>query len=154
MIDPKPANDDAPTKARDADGMVSRVNRVTVSAALLAEVMRLQMGELPGGRPEPEAQMLRVFQLLIAKGVSPGRIGEFATAVDFRLTALARLQQAAGLRGWPASGCASGVSAVPSEILTAAATEPLIEDADGEPAFDEHAFRRRLLAAVKADGSA
>jgi hypothetical protein len=151
MTDQKPANDDVSTKEPEADRMIARVNRVTVSAALLAEVLRLQAGELPGGRPEPEAQMLRVFQLLIAKGIPAGRIGEFATAIDFRLTALARLGQMGGLRGWPESRCRSGI---PSDILDAVVTEPLIEDANGQPSFNEHSFRRRLLAAVKTDGSA
>jgi hypothetical protein len=39
-------------------------------------------------------------------------------------------------------------------MLQVTADEALIEGADGQPAFDESGFQRRLMTALKTDGSA
>ena len=73
---------------------------------------------------------------------------------DFRLPALARLEQAAALRGWSLPRLEAGSVSLALDVLKAAAEVPLIEDAEGQAAFDEDAFQRRMLATAEPDGRA
>jgi hypothetical protein len=77
-----------------------------------------------------------------------------ATAIDFRLTALARLQRDAALRGWSMPGQEPGAISISGDALKVAADEPLIENAEKQAAFDAESFRRRLLAVTEPDGRA
>jgi len=108
----------------------------------------------PEDRGVLEARLFQVFELLKSKGLRGRRIGSLATAIDFRLTALARLDHAGGLRGWSVPQRERGLSSLSVEALKVAADEPLIENAQGKAAFDAERFRRRILANVQPDGRA
>jgi hypothetical protein len=86
-------------------------------------------------------------------GDSANKIAALATAIDFRLTALARLEQEAALRGWSISQ-GGGVSSISADALKAAAEEPLIENAKGKATFDAERFRQRVLTHAEPDGRA
>jgi hypothetical protein len=142
---------------RVVEGLVDfleRVNRTKVSADLLAEVLEMHAAMTPEDRPVFEARAFRIFELLKSKGVRGNRITSLATAIDFRLTALARLQRDAALRGWSIPGQEPGAMSIPIDALKIAADEPLIEDVNKQAVFDPKNFRRRLLAATEPDGRA
>lgn len=148
-----PANDNGGEGTTLGD-MLDRINRVQVSAELLAAALHSQTGTLPQDRPPGEAAAMRIFQLLMTRGFRPGELGLVATAIEFRLTALANVISYDGLLASPVRRDLASPAIITLEMLQVAADETLIEDADGEPTFDEHTFRCRLLAAVKTDGSA
>jgi hypothetical protein len=101
-----------------------------------------------------EARLFRVFELLKSKGLRDQKIASLATAVDFRLTALARLDHDGDLRGWSVPQKQPGMSSISVEALKVAADEPLIENAEGKAGFDSERFRRRILANAEPDGRA
>ena len=81
-------------------GFLDEVNRTKVSADLLCEVVVMHTATAPDDRGVFEARAFRIFELLKSKGVRSRKIAALATAIDFRLTALARLERDAALRGW------------------------------------------------------
>jgi hypothetical protein len=136
-------------------GYLETVNRTKVSPELLVEVVQLHTAMAPEDRPVFEARAFRIFELLKSKGVrSDRKIAALATAIDFRLTALARLQRDAVLRGWSMPGRESGAISISIDALKVAADEPLIENAEKQAAFDADSFRRRLLSITEPDGRA
>lgn len=130
------------------------VNRTKVKPELLLEVVEMHAAMPAEDRGVFEARAFRIFELLKSKGLRGNKIAALATAIDFRLTALARLEQAAALRGWSISRQEPGVSLISIDALRAAAEEPLIENADGKASFDAERFRRRALANAEPNGSA
>jgi hypothetical protein len=82
---------------------LDRVNRTEVSGELLGEVVRMHADMTPEDRPVFEARMFRLFELLDKKGLAKKR-SALATAIDFRLTALAKLHKDAALRAWTTLG--------------------------------------------------
>src|SRR2546430_1528447 len=115
------------------------VNRTKVKPELLVEVLEMHGAMAPEDRGVFEARAFRIFELLKSKGLRRGRIASLATAIDFRLTALARLEHDAALRGWSVPRQEPGVSSISIEAIKAAAEEPLIENTEGKAAFDvEH----------------
>jgi hypothetical protein len=130
-----------------------QVNRTAVSAELLGEVLKMH-AEMPAeDRPVFEARAVRLFELLDRKGLDRNR-GSLAIAIDFRLTALARLHSDKILRGWSMPGTEPGMDYVHGDLVKAAAEEPLIEDAQGQATFDVESFRRRVLANADTRGRA
>jgi hypothetical protein len=99
-----------------------------------------------------EVRTVRVFELLKSKGLRARKIESLATAIDLRLTALARLEHAAALRGWTLPRPETGAVSISTVVLEAAAKEPLMEDTDGQAAFDMERFRRRLLRNAEPEG--
>ncbi|WP_175429786.1 hypothetical protein [Azospirillum argentinense] len=80
------------------------VNEVQITAELLGEVLQMHADMEPEDRPVFEARIIRMFELLDRKGIQEGR-ALISMAVDFRLTALAKLhQQGVALRGWTMPG--------------------------------------------------
>jgi hypothetical protein len=134
-------------------GYLDSVNRTKVSPEPLVEVAQMHAEMAPEDRPVFEARAFRMFELLKGKGFRPNRIAALATAIDFRLTALARLEHDAALRGWSIRR-EDGVSSISVDALKAAAIEPLIKSADGKAAFDTESFRRRVLTAAAPEGRA
>lgn len=102
-------------------GLLDKVNRMEVSAELLREVLQMHAAMPPEDRPVFEARAFQIFELMKSKGVHSNRIAPFATAIDFRLTALARLEQGATLRGWSIPQQKRGVSWISFDALRAAA---------------------------------
>ena len=49
------------------------------------------------------------------------------------------------MRGWPLPAGQDGADFVHPDLIRAAAEEPVIEDANGQPAFDPESFRNRVL---------
>jgi len=133
---------------------LASVNRTKVKPELLIEVLRMHAAMAPEDRGVFEARIVRVFELLKRRGLRGPKITSVATAIDFRLTALARLEHDAALRGWSVPRQQPGVSSISIEAMTAAAEEPLIEDAEGKAAFDAGRFRRRVLANAQPEGRA
>ena len=134
--------------------LMEQVNRTTVPADLLGEAL-----EMFGVMPEAldlagfEARATQMFRLLDRKAPGQNRAA-LATAIELRLKALARLQRDEALLGWFTPGGESGLTIIHANVVKAAVSEPLVEDADGEPSFGAESFRLRVLAEVEADGRA
>jgi hypothetical protein len=135
-------------------GYLDTVNRTKVTPELLLEVVQTHTAMAPEDRPVFEARAIRIFELLKRKGVRGRRMTALAEAIDFRLSALARLQRDAVLRGWSVPTEDPGAISIAFDALKIAADEPLIENAEKRAAFDPDSFRRRLLAITEPDGRA
>ena len=123
------------------------VNRTVVSADLLGEVLEMYAAMSAKDRPIFEARAAALLDLLDRKGLD-NDWGDVAVAIDFRLTALARLQKVKTLRGWMMPGNKPGMDYFHAALVKAAAMEPLVEDATGRPVFDAESFRRRVVTNV------
>jgi len=73
-------------------------------------------------------------------------------AINFRLTALARLERDAALRGWSMPRRESGARSISGDAVRAAAEEQLIENAEKQAVFDVESFRRRVLSIAEPKG--
>jgi hypothetical protein len=133
---------------------IDKVNRTRVSADLLVEVLQMHAAMTPEDRPVFEARSFRFFELLKSKGVRTHKITALMIAIDFRLTALARRERDAVLRGWSMPGGEPGAVSISGDAVKAAAEGQLIENAEKQAAFDAESFRRRVLSIAKPDGSA
>ena len=133
-------------------GYLNRMNDVAVSPALLGEVMQMHAGMCAEDRRDLAARSCRVFALLEDR-VAQSQLGPLAAAIDFRLTALARLIEEQGGRGFTISGGTQGLEMVHPDLVRCAAEEPMIER-DSEVAFDKGSFQRRLLAITASLGQA
>lgn len=132
--------------------MLKRVNRTPVSAALLGEALERHSAMPSKDRPVFEAQALALFRLLEEKGFTGNRLSDLALAINFRLTALARLVKGDQVRGWTLPGDEAGAIFLHVDVLKAAAEEPLIEDAEGRAVFDGPAFARHVLRVAQVRG--
>jgi hypothetical protein len=148
-----PANDNR-GEGTPLAGIIERVNRVRVTAELLGSVLRAQTGMLPQGRSPEEAAMLRIFQLLMNEGYRAGELRMIATAIEFRLTALANLIANDGFLACSVPRDAAYPAVITLEMLQAGADEPLIEDANGQAAFHPGSFLRRVLTNTDGNGHA
>jgi hypothetical protein len=131
---------------------LEQVNRTVVSAEVLGEAIKMHAAMPAEDRPV-EVRAIRLFELLDKKKLGRDRAA-LALAIDFRLTALARLHDKDVLRGWSMPGNEPGVEFIHADLVLAAAEEPVIEDAAGQVAFDPKSFRRRLLANAETRGRA
>ena len=84
----------------------------------------------PEDHPVFEAGTFGIFESLKRKGVRGDKIASLVTAIDFWLTALARLERDAALRGWSMPGQEPGDGLISGDAVNAAAEEPLIKNAD------------------------
>lgn len=132
---------------------LDRVNRTKVTATLLGEVLELHAAMPAKDRMVFEVRAIRLFELLDKKGLGNDG-GDLAMAINFRLTALAKLHDEAALRAWTMAGKERGMNYVSADLLAAAAEEPLVEDAQGDATFDIESFRRRVLSRASAEGTA
>lgn len=92
--------------------------------------------------------------MLDLKGLGAKKRADLVLAIDFRLTALARLLQAHQVRGWTLPANDEGTDFIHRDLLCAAAEEPVIEDSDGQAGFDPESFRARVLRLSEAKGEA
>jgi hypothetical protein len=124
---PTSVPDRAASKNLD-QSFLNTANRTKVSPELLLEVLKMHNAMSPQVREVFEMRIIRIYKLLKSKDIrSERKIADLATAINFRLTALARLQQVDALRGWSIPGEKPGVASIALEILQASAAEPLIE---------------------------
>lgn len=134
-------------------GFFEIVNRMIVSADLLGEALQTIAAMPAPRRSQNEARTAQLFELLEQKALAQDRAA-LAVAIDARVIALARLQSGDALRGWSAPGDRPGLTVISADLVKAAASEPLIEDADGWPGFDVERFRLRVLADAETLGRA
>ncbi|WP_156652628.1 hypothetical protein [Methylobacterium sp. Leaf86] len=121
---------------------------------LLAEAMERHSNMPPEDRGVFEAIAFELFRFLTEKGFEGSRHGDLAMAINFRLTALARLVQGDQVRGWTLPGDTEGLTYLHADVLKAAAKEPLVEDDKGQAAFDGPAFAQHVLSLAAARGRA
>lgn len=136
---------------------LERANQAPISAELLIEVLDRHASMAPADRADHDARAFAILSLLDRKGLAPDPRdrASLAMSIDFRLTALARLEVTnTVLKGWTMPAGAPGMSSLHHDALQAAAEEPLIEDGAGQVAFDPESFQRRLLAITAAKGQA
>lgn len=100
------------------------INRTKVETELLIEVVQMHAGMAAEDRAVFEVRALRIFELLKSKGLRARRIAGLATAIDFRLTALARLRRDSALRGRTMPRPETDAVSISSAVLEAAAKEP------------------------------
>jgi hypothetical protein len=128
------------------------INRTKVTPELLIEIVQMHADMPADDRGVPEVRTLRIFELLKRKGLRARKIAGLAAAIDYRLSAVARLERVAALRGWTMPRPEAGAISISTAVLEAAAKEPLIQDAEGQAAFEVDRFRRRLLRAADPEG--
>jgi plasmid maintenance system killer protein len=133
---------------------LERVNRTAVSPRLLGEAMQLYADMAPEDRSEFEVRAIQLFDFLVDKGFTGRRRSDLALAINFRLTALAKLVRCNHLKGWMLATEEHEVSLLHIDVLKAAAKEALIEDPDDAVAFDVDSFVRRVLRVGQSRGRA
>jgi hypothetical protein len=133
---------------------LKRVNRTPVAVELLIEALEMHDAMPPKDRSVFEARAFGLFQMLKRKGLSGDNIGKLAMAIDFRLAALARVICDGDARGWVLPSTTPGADSVHSDLLQAAAEEPLIEGPDGRASFNVQNFQRRVLRIAESQGNA
>jgi hypothetical protein len=133
--------------------LIHRVNKTKVEPDLLAEMMEMHAGMSAKDRPIFEARAFRMFELLNKRGFRGKRRADLSLAIDFRLTALARLTDAQGGRGFTRPGNEHGMDWIHTDLVRCAAEEPLSEQ-DDQPTFDIDSFEQRLLAITEMQGEA
>jgi hypothetical protein len=94
------------------------------------------------------------LNFLKEKGFTGRRHSDLALAINFRLTALARLVQGDHVKGLTLADREEGVTLLHADVLSAAAKEALVEDPDNAVAFDANSFVRRVLHVAQPRGRA
>lgn len=126
-----------------------------LGCAVDPELIRLVLeavAEIPADDREADDYLFASVKLLKDRGFADGERPIIATAIGFRLEALARLTRDGGGKGWVLPGEA-GSDFIHDELVRCAAEEPLIEDG-GQVAFDSESFHRRLLSLAAMHGEA
>lgn len=126
-------------------GILEKANRTQVSPELLGEAMEIYANMPPEDRSVLDARLIRVFDFLRAKGFTGRREADLAAAVNFRLTALARIVQSSLIQGRTLSDRGNPIPEQADVLVEAAAKETLVEDDDGCVAFDAGSFERRIV---------
>jgi hypothetical protein len=133
--------------------VLNRVNQTKLAAELLGDAAEMHAGLPATDRSSFEGRAISLFKMLDRRGLGRKR-ADLAIAIDFRLTALARLLQDRQVHGWTLPAGHDGADFVHPDLIRAAAEEPVIEDANGQPAFDPKRFRDRVLRLTGAQGEA
>ena len=133
--------------------VLNRVNQTKLAAELLGDAAEMHAGLPADDRNSFEGRAISLFKMLDRRGLGRKR-ADLAIAIDFRLTALARLLQDRQVRGWTLPAGHDGADFVHPDLIRAAAEEPVIEDANGQPAFDPESFRNRVLRLTGTQGKA
>jgi hypothetical protein len=131
---------------------LQRVNQPSVSAELPGEVIEIHAATPGEDGTVFEVRAARLFEVLDRRDLIHGR-GALATEIDFRLAALARLHSDDTLRGWLMPGGEPGMY-IHTDLVRAAAEQPVIEDAAGQATFNPASFCRRVLANAESRGHA
>ena len=123
--------------------IISRVNKTEVSPDLLAEVVE-RAAELQLS-PSSPAFASFIVGFVRKLPISRTEQKDLSIALDFRMAALAQLLREGVADAWTQPH-AGGYRVMPSNVVSAAADEDLVE-IDGELTFDVTSFQRRLSAA-------
>src|SRR5205814_4918248 len=75
------------------------------------------------------------------KGYTQDECDLLSLAIYYRMVALAELVERGDTRGWTLPDAKPGAHSLDADLVQAAAEEPLIEGADGHPAFDKATTR-------------
>lgn len=134
--------------------VLKTVNKTKIEPNLLGDVMQMHADMPPEDRSSFEARAFRIFDLLNGRGYRGKKRAALSVAIDFRLTALARLIDARGGRGFTMPGREEGMDWVHADLVRCAAEEPVVEDEARQPAFDADRFEQRLLAICETQGEA
>jgi hypothetical protein len=133
--------------------VLNRINRTQAPAELLGEAIEMH-ADLPAeDRRAFEVRSIRIFEMLDRKGFGK-KCADLVLAIDYRLTALARLLQEHQVRGWTLPAGDQGADFVHRDLVRAAAEEPVIEDENGYAAFNPESFQARVLRLTTARGQA
>jgi hypothetical protein len=100
------------------------INRTKVTPELLIEVLQIHAAVSVEDQGAFEDRTSRVFELLKSKGLRARKIAGLATAIDCRLTALARLERVAALQGWAMPRPEAGAVSISTAVLEAARRNP------------------------------
>lgn len=130
------------------------VNKTKVEPDLLGEVMQMHADMPAEDRSSIEARAFQMFNLLNERGYRGKKRAALSVAIDFRLTALARLIDARGGRGFTMPGREEGMDWVHANLVRCAAEEPVVEDEVRQPGFDADRFEQRLLPICETLGEA
>jgi hypothetical protein len=141
------------SEQREMATVLEKVNRTKISHEILADILRINTAMQANGLDFVEARIFRIFEFLESRK-RPGNVPMLAMAIDLRLTALAKLENDTALRTWLQLHSTMDPISISTEILKAAAVEPLIENTTGDAVFNAENFRRRLLANITPKGRA
>jgi len=134
--------------------IIERVNKYRLPAKLLKAATAV-LADLPQeSRRTFEGRAIAVIHLLDELNYPGGsKRALIATSIQFRLEALARLRDCPAYKAWAVRAREkSGPDFVHSDLLAAAAVEPIIGEPEGhEVRFDETKFFERVLRITKAD---
>ena len=134
---------------------LERVARTPVPAELLKEALEA-IADLPAeDRQDLTGRALAVIRLLEQRKAAKSlrQRGNLVTGIHFRLEALARLHDEPAYKAWSMQSGEPGMSYVHDDLVTAAASEPLILEEHGAR-FDPDSFFRRVLKASEGSGRA
>lgn len=136
--------------------MLKRVNKTVVSVDDMIQALEVVNGIAPEDRSVMEVRTIRLLDHFTGGNRKKAmKISDKVMAIEFRFTALARLDAAGHpeLRAWTAPMAEKGGVYTSRPLIEAAATEPLIER-DGQLVFEEKRFFQRVLEISEEEGRA
>jgi len=131
--------------------LLERANLTKVDPHLMEDVLEA-VADLPAEDRGLESTMFLIVKRVAELGLPQPERKDLSMAINFRFMAFARLMERGAGKGWPQPG-ADGCTYVHSELIRAAAEEPMIE-VDDDVALDSDSFHRRLLALAEMHGEA
>lgn len=135
--------------------IIDRINRTQMPVELLIEANEAHAELSKEDRRDSVARTVAFIKMLDEKDYSDKRRQDLLLGIEFRLTALARLELAEYPEGkaWSLPGDEKGLVYAHEDLFKAAAAEPIIE-MDDQPGFDRDSFFRRLLSLTEQHGNA
>ena len=137
-----------------SDDLVKKMNETAITPELLGAVSEMHLA-LPANEATDMASCVgHIFGLLTEKGYTQDECDLLSLAIYYRMVALAELIERGDTRGWTLPDAKPGAHSLDANLVQAAAEEPLIEGADGHPAFDKKNLQQRVLRIAGARGKA
>jgi hypothetical protein len=131
--------------------IIDQIGRTKVTADMLEKVVAAFAAMEPADRRDITARAVTIIRVLDEEGHLSRP--DLATAIEFRLEALALLSNRSELKVWALPGEVPGLLHVQRVVFEAAATEPLLQKKN-RPAFDPDSFFKRLTGLSDALGQA
>lgn len=128
---------------------IEKISQTQVAPDLFTEVVAMFADMPEADRSAFEARTFHLHELVKRKGLKR----DTAIAINFRLEALAHIENDVLLRCWRIPGKTPDHYYVHDSVVRAAAEEPLIER-NNAVTFDRENFCRRVLAIAEAMGQA
>lgn len=135
--------------------IIEQINQTKMPAELLIEANEAHAELIKDDRRDKIARTVAFMRLLDEMNFTEKRRQNLLLAIEFRLSALARLGlvECPEVKAWSLPGDEPGMMYAPADLFKAAAVEPLIE-ADEQACFDRDSFFRRLLSLTEQHGNA